>query len=354
MGKIGILTFHRASNYGAVLQAYALQTAIEKLGFSAEIIDYRCPEVEKAHNPYYSLKAHGITKLPKVLGDIIRYIRFQTFRGKYLHLSNQVYKNNININKSDFEKVVVGSDQVWNNFFSGKDEQYFMPFVPIEKKSTYAVSIGDKYDEQWLSLMLDKNLRDIDVISLREKEYVDVISTKINCECRVDVDPTFLLEKQDWLKIAQEPKRHKPYILVYTVAGPDKLIEKAKEVAKATGYDLLYINNKLFQNADIKKLSYISPEAFVGWFSEAEFIFTNSFHGTVFSIIMNRPFAVEDHSSRGINKRVLNLLELFDLTDRNIDNENYFRYREKINWQHVDELKSYKVSESISYLKQIL
>ena len=288
MSKIGILTFHRAGNYGAVLQTYALQTAIEKLGAKAEIIDYHCPEVEIAHHPYYGLKKNGLKFLPRAAGKVIKYNRFQSFRKKYLHLSKKVDADSIKYLESEYDKIIAGSDQVWNNNFSGGDEQFFLPFAPSEKKCTYAVSIGDNYDQTWLNSMLKKNGQDFGTISLREKSSVDFVSGVTNHPCRVDVDPTFLLTKDEWFKIAKNSDHSKPYILLYTVAGTDELVNHAKETAKKTGYDLIYINNSFNQNKDIRKVRYITPDAFIGYFSEAEFIFTNSFHGTAFSILLNR------------------------------------------------------------------
>lgn len=354
MKRVGILSFHRASNYGAVLQAYALQTAFHKIGADAEIIDYRCQEVENAHNPKFFIKSHGIKSILRMPGKIKKYRVFDRFRKERLKLSEMANASNITEIESTYTILVAGSDQLWNDRFSGRDEQYFLPNNVGAHKYTYAISVGDIYDPEFLRNNLVKYGDSISTLSLRENSSLDFISSITRTKCRVDVDPTLLLSKEDWLSIAEKPKIKKPYILIYTVAEPDLLIEKAIQMSRLTGYQIIYLNSSFSNIPNVKKIRFSSPEGFIGWFSEAAYVFTNSFHGTAFSIIMNKPFVIEDHSIRGKNIRSLDLIEKFKVGDRCINNKKNLSIIQDINWEIVNRLKFKYTQESLVYLRNMI
>ena len=354
MEKIGILTFHRASNYGAVLQAYALQTAFEELGAVAEIIDYRCKQVENAHNPLKFIQSHGLKSIFRLPGKIQRFKRFEQFRDKRLHLTDTACNKNIKRIESDFSALVVGSDQLWNKRFSGSDVQFFLPYDLNIKKYTYAVSLGDSFDQDLLRSSISRYGTGFDTISLREKNYVDLISSWTKTPCRCDLDPVFLLSQKDWLKIATRPNMNNPYILVYSVAEPKNLIDSAKDYSRQTGYQLIYLNSSFTKNVDVKKIRYPTPEEYIGWFYDAEMIFTNSFHGTAFSILFNKPFFIEEESERGMNIRSLDLIKRFHLKIHSGMTGHNARLIEKQNWLEVNESIRRLTDDSYKYLASII
>lgn len=354
MKKIGILTFHRASNYGAVLQAYALQTAFEQLGYTAEIIDYRCPAVENDHHPGYFLKNRGIRSIHRLPGKISKYRLFEKFRSQYLHLSKKAGPSDVSAIEADYSVLVAGSDQLWSEKFSGSDPQFFFPLQSDKRKYTYAVSIGDSSEQKTLQDMLKKYGNSFQTISLREESSIPFVSSCLQTTCRADLDPVFLLQTDYWKHFSKIPDINEPYILIYTVAQPVKLIEKAAEISLMTGWKIIYLNSSYSNIAKhIHRVRYSSPEEFVGWFANADFIFTNSFHGTAFSIIMNRPFAIEDHSNRGKNIRSLDLIAKINLKDRNITNDQFFNTGKNIDWEQTNRILKQLRNNSLSYLREI-
>ena len=147
--KIGILTFHRALNYGAVLQCYALKKTLQKCNVSVEVIDYRNKFIEKFYSPFY-IEKFNIRKIGYMFYSFYskckRNIIFKQFRRDYLSLSNRTYNQN-NISDADYEynAIIVGSDQVWNFNLSDRDETYLLDFVNTARRFAYAASFGDPH-----------------------------------------------------------------------------------------------------------------------------------------------------------------------------------------------------------------
>lgn len=354
MTKAGILTYHRASNYGALLQAYALQSAIEKMGCDVEIIDYRCDGVENAHNPVKHILKFGLKGIYHAPYKLLKYIVCDSFRKHRLHLSEEAECKTIAKVENKYSILIAGSDQLWNDRLSEKDKQFFMPNERPLKKYTYAISIGDFYDLQFLKDMLSDYGSNISEISLREKTDQEIITSIINKNCRVDVDPTFLLTKDDWDQISIKPKVEKKYVLIYIVPKPDHLIVKAEKYAKENGYEIVYLNNKSAKQRNLQKNRYSSPEEFLGWLNSAECIFTNSFHGTALSIIMEKPFFVETEYRGHTNKRIINLLNDSGLEDRMIGKENDDRFLTDIDWEKTKMNLNININRSKKYLENIL
>ena len=350
MVKAGILTFHRASNYGAVLQAYALQKTIENLGFTSEIIDYRSSAIEEAHNPLIFNTKEGIKGLFLIPVKIMKYFRFYDFKKRYLRLSKRVDNKSIENVISDYSVLITGSDQVWNGKISGQDMNYFLPFNLPVRKYSFAASLGDSYDSSWTGEMLAKFGSKFNTISLREKSAQGFVSEASGKKCRIDVDPTLLLSKNEWLEIAQKPKIKDPYILIYTLAPAPALIQAAKEMSEKTGMKIVFLNNSFTYDLNLKKTRFSTPEEFIGWFSEADFVFTNSFHGTVFSIIMNKPFLVNKNAILGVNKRSADLMQQLEIENRMISDKSDMDHVCEIDWTKSNLLLSKQVNEAKAYL----
>ncbi|MBQ4513260.1 MAG: polysaccharide pyruvyl transferase family protein [Anaerolineaceae bacterium] len=350
MEKAGILTFHRASNYGAVLQAYALQRTIEQIGFSSEIIDYRSPAIEAAHNPLLFSKKFGAKNILLVPVKIIKHKIFSDFRKRYLRLSEKADNKSIESIISNYTVLITGSDQVWNDKISGQDVNYFLPYNLPVRKYSYAASLGDSYNSAWIREMLAKFGSKFNTISLREKSVQDYVSEASSKKCRVDVDPTLLLCKGEWLEIAQKPKFQDPYILVYTLAPAPALIKAAKGMSDKTGMKIVFLNNSFTYDRNIKKTRFSTPEEFIGWFSEASFVFTNSFHGTVFSIIMNKPFLISKNAVVGLNKRSADLIQLLEIENRVLSEKADMEHISEIDWEKTNLLLSEQVRYSKAYL----
>ena len=196
--KIGILTYHRAYNYGAVLQAYALQSAIQNINYNVEIIDYCCDYIEKIGSE-------------KSIKNIIKFIlsgrrinqtkkKFVKFRNDKLNLSNNDFNRDTIKEIADlYDIYIVGSDQVWNYQGSNFDKTYFLDFVKQNtKKKSYAASFGiskipPKYEKEYIRL-----LNKFSDISVREKQGINIINNLLGKDCELVLDPTLLLSKKEW------------------------------------------------------------------------------------------------------------------------------------------------------------
>ena len=308
MKPIGILTFHRASNYGAVLQAYALQKVFDEKEHKAVIVDYRCPAVEEGHRPWGLFKRHRFpVVLLRCLVAVRKDILFGAFRRNRLALSVPVPAEDLEKEKDNYSLFVSGSDQVWNDVFSGMDPAYMLTFADEQQRYSYACSFGfDSFPEgtkelyrEWLSGM--------QCVSVRENRAAD-LAGEIGCEARVDLDPTLLLSGEKWEEFMTPAAAVKPYIFVYTVNPPVHLLDAARELSRRTGAEILYLNNQYKNDRDLKRLRYRTPEEYVGLIAGAEYVLTNSFHGTAFAVLFKKKLKVELETAKKFNVRSRDLL----------------------------------------------
>lgn len=352
MKPIGILTFHRASNYGAVLQAYALQKVISDLGREAVIVDYRCRTVEEGHRPWGLFKRH---RFPVVLLRCLVAARkdriFGEFRRNRLKLSAHMSADDLGKHRDEYALFVTGSDQVWNDTFSGLDPVYMLTFADGEQRYSYACSLGfDSFPEGTEQLYRER-LAGMQCISLRENRAVDLIR-QLGYESRVDLDPTLLLDRSKWEELMKAPDYPEPYILVYTVNEDVHLLEAARRLSVKTGVKILYLNNQYKKNRDITRIRYSTPEEYVGWFAGAEYVFTNSFHGTAFGIIFNKKLKVELETAKKYNVRSRDLLMSCALPQcvlKNNDDDMDFQ----IDWSETDRRLDAMRRNSLDYIKSI-
>lgn len=304
--KIGILTFHNADNYGAVLQCYALQEKLKELHPDDEVfvIDYKCHKIVNSYIPRFNFKRPW---------DIWRYLKtkkkcnkFQQFRKKYLNLSTDDF--------SFYDMIYYGSDQIWNSILTDHDLNYFGKDFS-GKKIAYAASDGNEmnYDTEVCDL-----LNQFSKISCREKTLTEKLQNlDIKPPLTTVCDPVFLLSKDNWLKIAELPKDEN-YVLAYKVSDNSNFDNEAEKLGQRLGKKVIQI----VYVKPLRKLLYfrqnfaesISPEQFVGLFAKADFVLTTSFHGTAFSVIFDKPFFVLAFNKR--TERIIDLLSILGIEDR--------------------------------------
>lgn len=320
--RIGILTFHCAHNYGAVLQCYALQTFLEQRGHDVRVIDYR----PKAITIVYKLltKKRIIRKnvfrvvkyLSLLFWRIKRYDKFEEFIKNKLHLAP------INtIMEIPYDIIIIGSDQVWNyNLTNGFDKYYWgnFPHPARTRIVSYAASMQDSWPEK-LSFEIIRNLDNFDYISVREISLAERLTKLTNGRKIYQVvDPTLLLGKEKWMSIAIKPNISKPYLLLFQVEGRNKKTEKiADTLSNIKNLPIIRLTTSVDWYTS-SKVRNTSPAEFVGLFMHAAFVVCSSFHGTVFSLIFNRPF-VSVRMGVGKDNRVANLLLAFGLERHFID-----------------------------------
>ena len=357
--RTGIITFHRALNYGAVLQAFALENVLAELGVDAEIIDYRCPHIECLYRPFDARHcknlSSGAKKCIKSLGLIKKRHNFNEFTKKHLNATKKCRtKKELQKTALRFETIITGSDQVLNPDAAGGDFSYFLDFAGADiKKISYAASIGyDSFPQKYKTKCIEL-LKRFESISVREKSVCKTIAELTDKSVENVLDPTLLLGAPKWIDIAQKPcKLPDKYILVYMMEGCRYTIEKARALANSKGYKLVLINPTLKQMQTCKDFimyKTASPEEFVGMFAEAEAVVTNSFHGVAFSLIFKKEFYAEA-SNPEKSARIIDLLALFDLSDRLLPNEKI----RKTDWEKVNSQLLKEQNKSISWLKNSL
>lgn len=320
MKKIGFITMHRIQNYGSILQTYALQQKLKNIGVENEIIDYIFPSPSKK----------GIKSFCK---DIVKYAldgllgfplmkqkkRFKSFYKNNLIITPNAYdKKSIATNPPIFDAYISGSDQVWNPQTIKDDTTFLLSFVPDDKpRASFSSSFTMNELPKELHSVYTKELQKFSSISVREESGVSIVKSLIGKEAKLVCDPTLLLDKKDWDKIAAKSAItiKEKYILVYILAymyNPypeiDNLIEKVQKelgnlkVIYLTGRkeDLFKPNSRLIKDA--------GPNEFVYLFKNAEFVITTSFHGTVFSLIYNKPLYAVVKDLNTLDGRIPSLL----------------------------------------------
>lgn len=341
--KIGIITIVKVNNYGAELQAFALQKKLELAGFQSEIIDYlyyknwRFKDT-KASRPFVALGAKGKVAywvkyrllnfiLEKVLAVVNgnvrrRMMRFEDFHRQNTRFSRTYYSMpQLYGGRSDYDVFVVGSDQVWNPSAGSSIEPYFLTFAPKEaKKISYASSFGVPRIVPELQERFKNLLGNIDVISVRETSGVELVRQLAGREAALVADPTLLLTKQEWIPYMKAyPGMPERYVLVYQLSASDAIVNLANRIGKERGIPVYRICKRAFKvekNAGIVNILDAGPAEFLSLIANAEFVVTNSFHGTAFSVNFHVPFYTVVSSTKKNNARMESLLSLTGLKDR--------------------------------------
>lgn len=357
MAKIGILTYHRAENFGAVMQAYALSAYLMSNGHQVEIIDYRCKAVEvhyQIFNPSILLSRKNvfaslceyINRFSTIKTRYIRKKKFQEFRDKYLMLSNSISSIKSPLN---YDVVIVGSDQVWNFHLNKGAERIYLLDIPCKaqtKKMSYAASSDQNGLNRINCGYLAQCLATFNQISVREHFIKAQLSAYIQKPISVCLDPTFLLEKDDYLQLAERIDITN-YILVYHMAPVHDYLPKIKDIAENSGLKVIEIYGGFYQGNDDNVITDWGPCDVLGLISKASMVFTTSFHGLALSLIMKKNVWVID---KGNNFRQKNLLEIVGIPDRLWTDINSFNYSE-IDYSEVQAQLNAEKESSKNYLR---
>ena len=360
--KIAIITFHRAINYGGILQAYALQNVISEIGYDCDILDYYCPFIEEQ---YRSRKVFSKIRMKRFISTILKNGNlkrnnegFFKFTEKYLKLSEEIYTpdNIIEANKI-YDIFITGSDQVWSPTCAGFDKNYFLDFVDdYNIKMSYAASFGGALIPNNLVEEYKKLLKSFSSISVREESGIKIINDLLQKKAELVLDPTLLLEKNKWSeKFLIDLKSTNNYVLIYMISEDKELIECAKKYAKENDLKVLYINDRLYKTRGVNNLKKVNPDMWVSLFLNAQCVFTNSFHGVAFAINFEKEFYVfKLKQNKNVNERIYNILNIFELNERMISEFNDIKSIKKIDLKKNKELLANYRTKSIEYLRKTL
>lgn len=366
--KVGIITLHRIVNYGSVLQAYATQKVLQKLGYEAEFIDYY-PErmhmlgmLKRIKNKKEKFKKNvflrNMARLIILPSYFKRFYTFHTFIKKHLRLTEKVYhteeKIEANLPKADI--YCTGSDQVWNTGWNEKiDSPFFLKFVPKEKKCiAYAASFGKAKLEEWEKEETKELLQKYSYIAMREKSGVKILENLGIKNATHVLDPTLLLNKKEWEELISKKYENKKYIFMYNINHNKKLDEYARKLSKIKKMPIIIVS---YNYHDVLKTGHLKcnprVEDFLSLIANAEYVLTDSFHCTAYSINFNKNLLVAYPEK--FSTRLASIVELTGITNRVIDNyEDLSICDRKIDFKYANNILEEERKKSITYLKQAL
>lgn len=349
--KIGILTQHFLKNYGGILQNWALQQALLKLGHEPLTFE---------HDTCFS-RSRWLMRTMKYLltNRSLKHLPVYPYKGRVGHkpFIDFIIRNIRSVTVHDFtpdierrygcEAFIVGSDQVWRPAFNlGRLYNMYLDFASDSvRKVAYAASFGVsdwEYSEEEAQRCRDLAKR-FDAVSVREDSGISLCREKLCVSARQVLDPTLLLDKQDYLPLCQDILEKRGTVFIYALHFSDKIKLFADNLAKKYGkvVNVLQAGDKLEPKDSI--------EQWVAMFRDADCVVTDSFHGMAFSIIFNKPFYIFKNESGGV-ARYYSLLQQFGLEHRIIEDGSGDKECEPIDWEHVNNKKKELQKSSIRFL----
>lgn len=339
--KIKTITCHDVYNYGASLQAYALQHYLQSLGHEVEIIDFKPWFQQIRYNFWYvpkDSKYYGLCKKSKILHFLYclklynqqstygRKRPFDEFKTKYLKLTERTFcdSQDLKLNPPEADIYIAGSDQIWNTeAYNGKEPAYYLDFGDDRtKRISYAASFAVNDVKECMHEFIKDRLSKFDNISVREKTGLSILKSLGIHNGTLVLDPIFLLNKTQWESFPLKKKYTEPYILIYDFLHDDtNLTNSAKQIAKNKNLKIVSINDfKKLDYADIN-VSNAGPIEFLELIKYADYVVSNSFHATAFSILFHRQFITYPLKSQNNSTRMRDFLESIGLLD--FYNQNY-------------------------------
>ena len=381
---IGLVLSYKETNYGAQLQAYATQVVIESLGFQTEIIDYT-PKRGDRHIVIcrgllqYLYQQYRYKRLAKVHADSDdpvfqknkkeRIEQYKAFIERRLLGIVKVsgYKQLVSCGKK-YDAVLIGSDQKWHPGFSFGN---LIPlrFVPDNvRKISYATSLGVSEYPKYCWHSAREAWRRVDYLSVREQQGADIIKQVCgnDISVKVVVDPTYLLTKQQWEELIPiEQKSKENYVFCYFLGNDEKSKMIARAFADQIKLKLVSVLSKesyspIDQTFADELVMGNTPEDFINWIRGAEYVFTDSFHGTAFSVINEKQFFIfyrKRKESTSRNSRIDNILAKWDLSNRLVGSDadaSLLVNAKDIDYERVTSIVEKERADSLAFLTKAL
>lgn len=354
--KIGIVTQPLSSNYGGILQNYALQTILKRMGYEVWTMDYLKYTWLSWLNNAWRILAH------KLLGHDVKFSKTPSARKAIERPLRRFVKKNINlttprtklierliVEKYEFETIIVGSDQVWRPAYNSHIEDMFLGFCNSMsvKRIAYAASFGtDEWEFTAEQTKVCAPLaQQFDAISVREASGVALCRNHLNVEATHVLDPTLLLTADDYIRLCKEIPRKEPFVFAYILDQSEEKLKMIKDFADCKGLSFL------IQSAGPEIKQDDSIELWLSRFRDAAYVITDSFHGTAFSINFGKDFYVFSNKGRG-NSRFESLLGLFGLQDRIIDQA--INVNSRIDWKGINNKLIEEREKSMNWLTKVL
>lgn len=363
--KISLITVHGYRNYGSVLQTYATQEKFKEYGAETEVVNYvREDSNDKNFTKWLIERTLGNSKnLAKKLvytaiisKSIKKFAKIcDSFLKEKVQLSRELcyHFNDIINNIKESDIYCTGSDQVWNvNANNGILPAYYLEFAPKNKRCiSYASSFGTS---QFTSKQLEEMkpyFKKYKYLSLREHYGIKLLN-EMGYEADFVLDPTMVVDKNFWSKLFETNPVKGKYILIYQLNTNKRMDEYAKNVQRITGLPIIRIGTRYDHVLRCgKTLCFPSVGEWLTLFNDAEYVLTDSFHGTAFSINFNKQFLC--FSPKNFSDRLIDILENFSLTDQMISDYNDFeKIKNKINYKNVNEKLDLYRKSTDQYLRK--
>lgn len=353
--KIAIVTLNGYVNYGNRVQNYALETILNKINQDVETILLEEKTKKLTFRQSLFRIKQKITKNKWREASEKRQTIFKQFSKEYLNETNKKYDVNKDLSHLNIEynKFIVGSDQVWNPSMNFHSPAYFLQFADESKRISYSASFGVSTFEQEIVEKYKNWLDEIPNISVREEDGARIVKEMTNKKVPVLVDPTMLLSKDEWLELAK-PGKSKPsnkYLLTYFLgATPDEYQSQVQAIAKENSLEIINIGDQ-----EDPRYYETGPSEFIDYINDAEIFCTDSFHGVIFSILLEKPFIVyERKGSTDMYSRIRTIIDNFGLQSRE-----YKNIQSIDNILDIDYSGSYHIIEkekekSLTFLKKAL
>ena len=360
MPKVKMLTFHNAENYGAMLQAYALKETLKKIVTNPSFINY---ESKAIASDYKLIRTNSLKSFFSSLWFLPRNLKrkrsFRSFSDIYLDTKSKKYTRISKIEQDIVEQdvFVAGSDQIWNpELTGGLSDVYTLNFETDKniKRVIYGASLGNEELLENYSQEFKIKTEKLNYISVREKSIIKPLEAVCGKKVEQVIDPTLLLNKDEWDKLLLNNRKtslqDKRYILVYTLFESDEVTKIANHISSITGLKIIHFRKYNAYDNEGMNLYSNGPVDFVNAFKNAECVITNSFHGTVFSIIYEKKlYSVLPKERAG---RIKDLLDKLNLSSRIIDKIENVNLEDEIDYTYANEKIEEMRKHSIEYLKK--
>lgn len=350
---VGIITINDDNNYGNRLQNYALQAVINKK-------DFTMSNIVNLNDERRSYINQQLSRIKKSLMCIININKRERKRNFKIFNKNKIKKEKMYINNihkerkalNKYNKFVIGSDQIWNPHYIESVKVDFALFAPKEKVISYAASFGVNDIPEDKKEFFIKGLNNVSKISVREERGAEIVKELTGREAQVVLDPTLLLDKEDWEEVIKKPKNvpRKKYILTYFLGNiSEERKNKFEKLAEESDYEIVNLGKIEYPEYFIA-----GPSEFLWYFENAEIIFTDSFHACVFSIIFDKTFYYMNREDKSVsmNSRIETLLKTFELQDRKF--ENWEKVTLEHNYSQVEEILKREREKSLKFLDEAL
>ena len=363
--RTGLITFHFAHHYGAQLQALATMKAIQGLGHDCQIIDYRLPHTTRTNQLFK--KSRAVRDMASDAHTALHYSafqrrfqRFEAFVAEEMSLSPQRYTAFAQLREAPpaYDVYVAGSDQIWNPYiFQNKqfDPAFLLDFVREGRRISYAPSLGVPQLPEDKAAELKRFLEPFSALSVREKRGQVLVREAAGRQARVVLDPTLLLNGEDWGKLARPPRHQGPYILCYFVSDPGEAAPYAQALSKRTGWPIVQLAGARRKIDGAKEIVFdAGPREFLGLFQHAAAVVTNSFHGAAFSLQFKKDFFTSmspKERREPTFSRIYSLLSRLGCADRIIGLDTTAPIDAKMDYDQVYKRLNAARADSLAYLK---